>query len=93
MNTERRPYHRNCSCVLHKSKGALTTACLQHGNVSFPRIQKWDACSLSKTASRIPSESSHLGDLSDKNTEKTKEVGRNKEALYMWTKIHLQEKH
>ncbi|KAK3033190.1 hypothetical protein RJ639_036982 [Escallonia herrerae] len=28
MDVERRPYHRNCSCALHKSRGAHPTACV-----------------------------------------------------------------
>ncbi|GMN36924.1 hypothetical protein TIFTF001_042536 [Ficus carica] len=50
---ERRPYHRNCSCALHKSRKSSTSAtsataahCASHGlprskSVSFPIRKSW----------------------------------------------------
>ncbi|KAJ0091457.1 hypothetical protein Patl1_14832 [Pistacia atlantica] len=34
---ERRPYHRNCSCALHKLNGGFSAACSQKTHVSFPK--------------------------------------------------------
>ncbi|KAK3033180.1 hypothetical protein RJ639_036972 [Escallonia herrerae] len=82
---ERRPYHRNCSCALHKSKGACPTACLQHGNFSFTKKQKWNDCSLSKTSSRIPSQPSYRGDSSDKNQEPSESYKTPKQATPLST--------
>ncbi|KAK2997447.1 hypothetical protein RJ639_025452 [Escallonia herrerae] len=53
MDIERRPYHKNCSCALHKSKREHSTACSHHGNIFFPKKQNWNDSSLSKAASKI----------------------------------------
>ncbi|OAY31773.1 hypothetical protein MANES_14G139050v8 [Manihot esculenta] len=47
METERRPYHRNCNCALHKTKGVCSAGCPQQKNVLFPMKQSWKDCSLS----------------------------------------------
>ncbi|KAJ0029781.1 hypothetical protein Pint_14699 [Pistacia integerrima] len=44
---ERRPYHSNCSCALHKLKRNVgAAACSLHKNVSFTKKQPWNLCSL-----------------------------------------------
>ncbi|PRQ46210.1 hypothetical protein RchiOBHm_Chr2g0086591 [Rosa chinensis] len=55
---ERRPYHKNCNCALHKSKrGACSDACPQQRNISFPKKQLWTDGSLciSAATSKISS--------------------------------------
>ncbi|PRQ46211.1 hypothetical protein RchiOBHm_Chr2g0086601 [Rosa chinensis] len=48
---ERRPYHKNCNCALHKSKrGACSDACPQQRNISFPKKQSWTDGSLCMSA-------------------------------------------
>lgn len=43
---ERRPYHRYCSCALHKSGSG--NACFHHRNVRMmKKTQPWNHCSLS----------------------------------------------
>ncbi|CAL9028135.1 unnamed protein product [Prunus brigantina] len=38
MEIEHRPYHRNCSCALHKLKSICSNACPpQQRNISFPK--------------------------------------------------------
>lgn len=51
---ERRPYHRNCSCALHKLNGRFSgTVCYQKTTVSFPkRVQAWRDHCLSIAASK-----------------------------------------
>ncbi|KAK2965792.1 hypothetical protein RJ640_029392 [Escallonia rubra] len=61
MDIERRPYHKNCSCALHKSKREHPTACSHHGNIFFPKKQNWNDSSLSRAASKVSSQSSYLG--------------------------------
>ncbi|KAK9947421.1 hypothetical protein M0R45_003047 [Rubus argutus] len=39
MEVEHRPYHRNCSCAMHKVKGSCSNACPQQMNISFPKKQ------------------------------------------------------
>ncbi|ESR66939.1 hypothetical protein CICLE_v10010646mg [Citrus x clementina] len=61
MHKERRPYHRDCDCALHKLKGTVCSDayCSQKRNVSFPnnkKKQSWSDCSLSIN-SRSPSRS------------------------------------
>ncbi|OMO80433.1 hypothetical protein COLO4_24095 [Corchorus olitorius] len=59
---ERRPYHRNCGCALHKLKGVCSSACSRPRNLSFPKKHKWNDCSLSLSnsisASKFSSRSS-----------------------------------
>lgn len=55
MHKERRPYHRDCDCALHKLKGTVCSDayCSQKRNVSFPnnkKKQSWSDCSLSMSA-------------------------------------------
>ncbi|KAM7477195.1 hypothetical protein LguiB_024438 [Lonicera macranthoides] len=64
---ERRPYHWNCSCSLHKSKGSFPTTCFQHGQISFPNQKSWTDCSLSVTVSRESSQSANVCDSSSMN--------------------------
>ncbi|KAJ4958811.1 hypothetical protein NE237_025922 [Protea cynaroides] len=64
MEIERRPYHRNCSCALHKRtrEGGSSKACSLCGKVSFPvRRSQSDGSLLtlaSQYSSRISSASS-----------------------------------
>ncbi|XP_010265746.1 PREDICTED: uncharacterized protein LOC104603424 [Nelumbo nucifera] len=50
MEIERRPYHQNCSCALHKSRsrGGCSGGCSPFRNVSFPVKRSWgESSSLS----------------------------------------------
>jgi hypothetical protein len=77
MEIERRPYHRNCSCQLHKLKGFSFNACPHQRNVSFPKKHSWtDCCPLSIAASKSSSQRSLLGDLSSRNREDGKFLQR-----------------
>ncbi|KAE8126142.1 hypothetical protein FH972_020886 [Carpinus fangiana] len=82
MEIERRPYHRNCSCALHKLKGVYSiNACSSHhqrNNISFPKKNSWtDCCSLSISASKSSSQlPSLLVDLSNRNREDDKFLQR-----------------
>ncbi|XVF47958.1 hypothetical protein PTKIN_Ptkin03bG0151500 [Pterospermum kingtungense] len=58
---ERRPYHRDCDCALHKLKGICSSACSRTRNISFPKKKQWDNCSLSLSASNFSSQSSLPG--------------------------------
>ncbi|XP_048134034.1 uncharacterized protein LOC125314842 [Rhodamnia argentea] len=53
VEIERRPYHRHCSCALHKLKGSRSTACPNHNNISFPWKELSTTCSLSTAASKF----------------------------------------
>ncbi|XVE98482.1 hypothetical protein REPUB_Repub03eG0110300 [Reevesia pubescens] len=64
---ERRPYHRNCDCALHKLNGVCSSACSGTRNISFPKKQPWNDCSLSFSASKFSSQSS----LPQSEAEKT----------------------
>ncbi|KAK4265313.1 hypothetical protein QN277_026380 [Acacia crassicarpa] len=37
MEVERRPYHKNCSCALHKSKGNSPATACQQRMISFTK--------------------------------------------------------
>ncbi|KAJ9688864.1 hypothetical protein PVL29_014487 [Vitis rotundifolia] len=60
MEIERRPYHRNCSCAMHKLKGVCSNACSQQKNISYSKKKSLDDCSLSIKASKFSSQSSFL---------------------------------
>ena len=71
MEIKRRPYHRNCSCGLHKSKVAESTACSQPRNVSFRMKQPWNDCSLSVASVKFPCEHYSASDSSVRDSEHT----------------------
>ncbi|KAL2481212.1 hypothetical protein Adt_34178 [Abeliophyllum distichum] len=63
MDIDRRPYHRNCTCALHKQKGICSNSVSHRSNISFPKKDLWNKCSLiSVSASTFSSRSSHDGD-------------------------------
>ncbi|XVE98480.1 hypothetical protein REPUB_Repub03eG0110100 [Reevesia pubescens] len=55
---KRRPYHRNCDCAFHKLNGVCSSACSGTRNISFPKKQPWNDCSLSLSTSEFSSQSS-----------------------------------
>ncbi|KAJ8753235.1 hypothetical protein K2173_017844 [Erythroxylum novogranatense] len=64
LGIERRPYHRNCKCELHRSKGTCSNACPKKRNVSFRKKLKWNDRSMCMKASGFSSQSLVLGDSS-----------------------------
>lgn len=49
---QRRPYHRNCGCALHNLKDVCSNTYFSHDchdqtNISFPKKQSWNHCSIS----------------------------------------------
>ncbi|KAL3744276.1 hypothetical protein ACJRO7_013521 [Eucalyptus globulus] len=71
VEIERRPYHRNCGCALHKLKDDHPTACSHHKNMSFPKRELSGNCSLSMAASKFSSPSSLLNGSSTSSKEST----------------------
>ncbi|KAF5742052.1 hypothetical protein HS088_TW09G00091 [Tripterygium wilfordii] len=65
---ERRPYHRNCGCALHNTKGVCANSCPQQRTISFPKKQSWTNSAFCIEASTVSSRSS-LNVLSNKNRE------------------------
>ncbi|KAG8367528.1 hypothetical protein BUALT_Bualt16G0081200 [Buddleja alternifolia] len=59
-NIERRPYHKNCKCALHKVKGKCSHTGSQQRNISFPKKEFRTSCSLSVSAPIISSQSSYF---------------------------------
>ncbi|KAF8033855.1 hypothetical protein BT93_C0198 [Corymbia citriodora subsp. variegata] len=57
VEIERRPYHRNCACAMHKLKGSRSTTCPHHSNISFPRKDLPTNCSVSAKAAKFTSQS------------------------------------
>ncbi|KAL8497758.1 hypothetical protein ACS0TY_021190 [Phlomoides rotata] len=57
---ERRPYHRNSKCALHKVKAKCSHAGPQQGNVSFPEGEFRNNCSFYISASTISSQPTFL---------------------------------
>ncbi|KAK7840070.1 hypothetical protein CFP56_017170 [Quercus suber] len=63
MEIERRPYHRNCSCALHKLENVCSNDYSQQGKISLPSqsLQKLCSnCNLYMAAFRFSSQSSPL---------------------------------
>ncbi|CAI9783093.1 unnamed protein product [Fraxinus pennsylvanica] len=74
MDIERRPYHRNCTCALHKQKATCSNAVSHRRNISFPKKELWNKCSLiSVSASTISSRSSYFGDTTLRSSEHSNE--------------------
>ncbi|KAK9292561.1 hypothetical protein L1049_020535 [Liquidambar formosana] len=66
---ERRPYHRNCGCALHNSRGICSNACPQQRNISFPKKESLNDCSLSIPTSKSSSQPTFLSYSSVRNGE------------------------
>ncbi|KAI6703292.1 hypothetical protein NL676_012428 [Syzygium grande] len=73
VEIERRPYHRNCGCALHKLKGDWPTACSHHKNVSLPRRELTSNCSFSMAAFKFSSHSSLLNGSSISSKDSTRQ--------------------
>ncbi|XP_010323260.2 uncharacterized protein [Solanum lycopersicum] len=58
MGIQQRPYHRNCSCKLHKSRGncSHSSRCT---NVSYPIRRSWSESCLSLAAGAYAGASGH----------------------------------
>ncbi|KAF6143692.1 hypothetical protein GIB67_021702 [Kingdonia uniflora] len=57
MEIDRRPYHRNCSCALHKSNGRCYKAFPRERKISYPIRRSWSEGCLSLAASNYNSSS------------------------------------
>ncbi|KAK9149541.1 hypothetical protein Scep_008298 [Stephania cephalantha] len=56
---ERRPYHRNCGCAMHKSRGSCCKSSPKNQQVSFPmRRARSESCLVAVAASNQSSPSS-----------------------------------
>lgn len=58
MHKEHRPYHKNCSCELHKSNDAPPRVCLKHRRISYAYKLSGNKWSLSIEALSSSSETS-----------------------------------
>ncbi|EYU34914.1 hypothetical protein MIMGU_mgv1a019711mg [Erythranthe guttata] len=70
LDMERRPYHRNCKCALHKSKAKCSLVNPLQRSISFPKreFRKSYSCSLSSSLS------SKIHDSSTRSRDCTNEV-------------------
>ncbi|KAL7239601.1 hypothetical protein ACSBR2_005493 [Camellia fascicularis] len=65
---ERRPYHRNCGCMLHKSGDDYSNACCAHcKNIYFTKKRSWSESSLSVECSNLSSSHSFIRGSSASN--------------------------
>ncbi|KAL3840711.1 hypothetical protein ACJIZ3_025302 [Penstemon smallii] len=46
MGIQRRPYHKNCKCALHNSRGGHCTRHSRYNNVSYPIRRAWSESNL-----------------------------------------------
>ncbi|KAJ8753198.1 hypothetical protein K2173_017787 [Erythroxylum novogranatense] len=58
MGIERRPYHRNCQCALHKNRENCPHAIHKSKNVKYPIRRSWSEGCLALAAYCHPSPSS-----------------------------------
>lgn len=56
MGIQRRPYHKNCGCALHKSRGHCSHQS-RYNNVSYPIRRSWSEGSLVLIGQSSPSPS------------------------------------
>ncbi|OIS97167.1 hypothetical protein A4A49_16087 [Nicotiana attenuata] len=68
MDIERRPYHKNCSCALHKQKGKQPSGCFHGRNISLKRLKQKDM-TLSIAASKFSSPSSSCNNSSVRHVQ------------------------
>ncbi|KAL9667311.1 hypothetical protein QQ045_001662 [Rhodiola kirilowii] len=66
---ERRPYHRNCSCALHKSTSTCSKGCSQSKTAMFPKNQIWKDAKLSLATVKSSSNSHLISDSSSNHNE------------------------
>ncbi|OIT33328.1 PREDICTED: uncharacterized protein LOC109242703 [Nicotiana attenuata] len=71
MDKERRPYHKNCSCALHKQKGEQPTTCVHSRNITCPKRQIQKDMSMSIAASKFSSRSSSCDNSSVRSVQHT----------------------
>ncbi|PSS36136.1 capsid protein [Actinidia chinensis var. chinensis] len=76
MEIKRRPYHRNCSCALHKLKLEYTNACSQNKNISFTKKRSWNETSLSVDRSNLSSPYHFVSRTSVRNKARENRVPR-----------------
>ncbi|KAI3694840.1 hypothetical protein L1987_77821 [Smallanthus sonchifolius] len=50
MDKQRRPYHKNCSCALHRPKDEIPKPCFHHTRISYSNTPSWNKYSLATTA-------------------------------------------
>ncbi|PKI52303.1 uncharacterized protein LOC116199369 [Punica granatum] len=55
---ERRPYHRNCGCALHKPRGDSPPCSHRFSSLSYPIRKSWSESCLSLMVSSLSSSSS-----------------------------------
>ncbi|KAL4571416.1 hypothetical protein LXL04_018175 [Taraxacum kok-saghyz] len=59
VDKERRPYHKNCSCALHRPEDETPRTCFHHTTISYAKKPSWNInCSFSKTDASNPIRSS-----------------------------------
>ncbi|KAG8367530.1 hypothetical protein BUALT_Bualt16G0081400 [Buddleja alternifolia] len=73
MDIERRPYHRNCKCALHKMKGKCLHTDSQHKNISFPKREFSKKNSYSVSTSTISSKACYVHNSSLKSKDSINE--------------------
>lgn len=58
FDIERRPYHKNCGCALHKLQGVCY--CASNNSISFSKKKSWPDFSLSLSSTTVASSSSSV---------------------------------
>ncbi|KAF5180036.1 hypothetical protein FRX31_030380 [Thalictrum thalictroides] len=58
MEIDRRPYHKNCDCALHKSKKNSSNQCSHRRKISVPTKQLWKDYSMSTKGTHYSSQCS-----------------------------------
>ncbi|KAF8393087.1 hypothetical protein HHK36_021328 [Tetracentron sinense] len=64
MDIERRPYHRNCGCALHKSGGGCSNSSHRNTKISYPMRRAWsESCLVLAASSNCSSPSSLANEI------------------------------
>ncbi|KAI3907705.1 hypothetical protein MKW98_016349 [Papaver atlanticum] len=75
---ERRPYHKNCTCALHrsssKSSSAATTNCNSKKKLSYPMRRSWSEGCLALAAANSSSSSNNNNNNSNSSSSCTSPV-------------------
>ncbi|KAB5514557.1 hypothetical protein DKX38_028463 [Salix brachista] len=76
MGMDRRPYHRNCRCALHKSKENCPHALPRCKNVSYPIKRSWSEGSLALMVAANSSSSSSSSCHSSPSSSPSLQAGK-----------------
>ncbi|XP_010265702.1 PREDICTED: uncharacterized protein LOC104603380 [Nelumbo nucifera] len=81
---ERRPYHRNCGCALHKSRRECSKGLSRSGTVSYPIRRAWSESCLALAAASNQSSPSPTSPANVPSRKEGTHSGFRKDSRVEW---------